>query len=246
MALSGVEHITVYNRSFKLFEGVYGGDNGYNITYDQYRLNDVMYHNANVDTIVTLVPGINTIKYLLKNNIGLTNWWSGTRSVTYIDNRPPTTTLTNRNLGRLASWSNVNYSISDENNHDMTVIEKLDNSTILRNGTYGNGTSLDLGMTNDIFNSLSYGVHTIVVTITDTRNDSITVTVTFNKVMMPIGDDSSLKEVMDRFELINNTLVSSYSVLSSTLESKGLTIRSDASLLELVESVDKLPSMTLE
>lgn len=96
-------------------------------------------------------------------------------------NRTLTISDSDSNLGNKSASFTVNYSVNDTDTGDtLTVTEKVDGTTLrtinnaVRNQTY----TLDLS---SVWSTLSLGSHTITITVTDNKGDTMTRTYTFTK-----------------------------------------------------------------
>lgn len=137
----------------------------------------------------SLSNGNHTIKIVATNtgNISATRTWTVVK-----DNKAPTISGNNVNLGNINSVLTYDYTVFDPEGDTFTVTEKVD-GTILK--TYTNCTgnksfTLDLNTLTTSnkrrWDELSYNaVHTVDIVASDNQGQSATRTISFTKVNMP-------------------------------------------------------------
>ena len=137
----------------------------------------------------SLSNGNHTIKILATNagNVTATRTWTVVK-----DNKAPTISGNNVNLGNINSILTYDYTVSDPEGDVFTVIEKVD-GTILKSYTNCTGNmsfTLDLNTVTTSgkkrWDELSYdATHTIDIVASDNQGQSATRTISFTKVNVP-------------------------------------------------------------
>ena len=109
---------------------------------------------------------------------------SAVRTVT--NNRPPVISGSDTDLGSFTTTPpSYEYTVTDADGHRVTVVEKLDNTT-LRTYTATLGDTNELTLTSDQWLKLLNGDHTLTITATDAKNESAVRTLSFDKAVHSI------------------------------------------------------------
>ena len=109
---------------------------------------------------------------------------SAVRTVT--NNRPPVISGSDTDLGSFtAAPPSYEYTVTDADGHQVTVVEKLDNTT-LRTYTATLGDTNELTITSDQWLKLLNGDHTLTITATDAKNEKAVRTLSFDKAVHSI------------------------------------------------------------
>lgn len=109
---------------------------------------------------------------------------SAVRTVT--NNRPPVISGSDTDLGSFTTTPpSYEYTVTDADGHQVTVVEKLD-ATTLRTYTATLGDTNELTLTSDQWLKLLNGDHTLTITATDAKNESTVRTISFDKAVHSI------------------------------------------------------------
>ena len=109
---------------------------------------------------------------------------SAVRTVT--NNRPPVISGSDTDLGSFtAAPPSYEYTVTDADGHQVTVVEKLDNTT-LRTYTATLRDTNELTITSDQWLKLLNGDHTLTITATDAKNEKAVRTLSFDKAVHSI------------------------------------------------------------
>lgn len=101
-------------------------------------------------------------------------------------NRPPVISGSDTDLGSFtAAPPSYEYTVTDADGHQVTVVEKLDNTT-LRTYTATLGDTNELTITSDQWLKLLNGDHTLTITATDAENEKAVRTLSFDKAVHSI------------------------------------------------------------
>ena len=120
---------------------------------------------------------------------------SVTRTVT--NNRPPVISGTDGALGSFtATPPSYEYTVTDADGHQVTVVEKLDTTT-LRTYTATLGDTNELEITADQWLKLLNGDHTLTITATDAKNESTVRTLSFDKAMHSVEFEQTVAMAAD-------------------------------------------------
>ena len=107
-------------------------------------------------------------------------------SRTVINNRAPVISGSDGNLGSYAATPpSYEYTVTDADGHQVTVVEKLDGVT-LRSYTATLGSTTALTFTSDAWLKILNGSHTLTITATDAKSVSVTRTQTFTKAVASV------------------------------------------------------------
>lgn len=106
---------------------------------------------------------------------------SATRDI--INNRPPVISGSDTNLGSFSSTPpSYEYTVTDADGHQVTVVEKVD-GVQLRTYTATLGQTNTLTITADAWLKMLNGAHTLTITATDAKQESVTRTLSFTKAV---------------------------------------------------------------
>ena len=120
---------------------------------------------------------------------------SATRTVT--NNRPPVISGTDGSLGSFSTAApSYEYTVTDADGHQVTVVEKLDTTT-LRTYTATLGDTNELEITADQWLKLLNGDHTLTITATDAKNESTVRTLSFDKAMHSVEFEQTVAMAAD-------------------------------------------------
>ena len=120
---------------------------------------------------------------------------SATRTVT--NNRPPVISGTDGALGSFSTAApSYEYTVTDADGHQVTVVEKLDTTT-LRTYTATLGDTNELEITADQWLKLLNGDHTLTITATDAKNESTVRTLSFDKAMHSVEFEQTVAMAAD-------------------------------------------------
>lgn len=120
---------------------------------------------------------------------------SATRTVT--NNRPPVISGSDTDLGSFTTTPpSYEYTVTDADGHQVTVVEKLDTTT-LRTYTATLGDTNELEITADQWLKLLNGDHTLTITATDAKNESTVRTLSFDKAMHSVEFEQTVAMAAD-------------------------------------------------
>ena len=120
---------------------------------------------------------------------------SATRTVT--NNRPPVISGTDGALGSFSTAApSYEYTVTDADGHQVTVVEKLDTTT-LRTYTATLGDTNELEITADQWLKLLNGDHALTITATDAKNESTVRTLSFDKAMHSVEFEQTVAMAAD-------------------------------------------------
>ena len=120
---------------------------------------------------------------------------SAVRTVT--NNRPPVISGSDTDLGSFtATPPSYEYTVTDADGHQVTVVEKLDTTT-LRTYTATLGDTNELEITADQWLKLLNGDHTLTITATDAKNESTVRTLSFDKAMHSVEFEQAVAMAAD-------------------------------------------------
>ena len=120
---------------------------------------------------------------------------SVTRTVT--NNRPPVISGTDSALGSFSTAApSYEYTVTDADGHQVTVVEKLDTTT-LRSYTATLGNTNELEISSDQWLKLLNGDHTLTITATDAKNESTVRTLSFDKAMHSVEFEQTVAMAAD-------------------------------------------------
>lgn len=120
---------------------------------------------------------------------------SAVRTVT--NNRPPVISGSDTDLGSFTTTPpSYEYTVTDADGHQVTVVEKLD-ATTLRTYTATLGDTNELEITADQWLKLLNGDHTLTITATDAKNESTVRTLSFDKAMHSVEFEQTVAMAAD-------------------------------------------------
>ena len=158
-----------------------------------------IYKGANRSYAAAVTFGWTTVQYRVKayDSVGAESAYTTGPSRTVTNNRPPVISGTDKDLGSFsATGPSFEYTVTDADNHAVTVVEKLDNTT-LRSYTATLGNTNTLSLDADTWLKLVNGSHTLTVTATDAMGDSATRKLTFTKAVTAIEFEQTLAMAAD-------------------------------------------------
>lgn len=141
-----------------------------------------IYSGANTTYTDSITTAMNTLQYRVKavDSYGSSSSYttSATRAVTH--NLPPVISGVDGYMGVKNDAFTYEYTVTDPENNAVTVVEKVDGSTIRTYAAQlGKAAVMTVSGTNWV--KLSQGSHTLTVTATDTLGGTVTRTMTFTK-----------------------------------------------------------------
>lgn len=155
-----------------------------------------------------LEPGAHTLK-IVANDGKLTT----TRTLTFTAKIVQVIqSNTREDLGRLSHGFTISYNVKSNNGKDIVVVEKIDDNDVLRTFTSAVNMDNTLEVTQDKFNSLASGSHTLTISATDIVGGSVQKTFMFEK----IGDDTLVfnwVEPISTQERVSKIKISPYFVM---------------------------------
>ena len=120
---------------------------------------------------------------------------SAVRTVT--NNRPPVISGSDTDLGSFTTTPpSYEYTVTDADGHQVTVVEKLDTTT-LRTSTATLGDTNELEITADQWLKLLNGDHALTITATDAKNESTVRTLSFDKAMHSVEFEQTVAMAAD-------------------------------------------------
>jgi hypothetical protein len=158
-----------------------------------------IYKGANRSYTAAVTFGWSTVQYRVKayDAVGAESAYTTGPSRTVTNNRSPVISGTDKDLGSFsATGPSFEYTVTDADNHAVTVVEKLDGAT-LRSFTATLGNTNTLSLDADAWLKLVNGGHTLTVTATDAMGDSATRTLTFTKAVTVIEFEQTLAMAAD-------------------------------------------------
>lgn len=132
--------------------------------------------------------GWGTVQYRVKayDAVNAESAYTTSATRTVINNRPPVISGSDGNLGIFtATPPSYEYTVTDADGHQVTVVEKLDGVT-LRTYTATLGSTSTLTLTSDAWLKILNGSHTLTITATDVKSASVTRTQTFTKAVTSV------------------------------------------------------------
>ena len=120
---------------------------------------------------------------------------SAVRTVT--NNRPPVISGSDTDLGSFTTTPpSYEYTVTDADGHQVTVVEKLDTTT-LRTYTATLGDTNELEITADQWLKLLNGDRALTITATDAKNESTVRTLSFDKAMHSVEFEQTVAMAAD-------------------------------------------------
>ena len=136
----------------------------------------------------TITYGWTSVQYRVKayDAAGAESAYTTSAVRTVTNNRPPVISGSDTDLGSFtAAPPSYEYTVTDADGHQVTVVEKLDNTT-LRTYTATLGDTNELTITSDQWLKLLNGDHTLTITATDAKNEKAVRTLSFDKAVHSI------------------------------------------------------------
>lgn len=143
--------------------------------------------------------GWNTVQFRVKayDTVGAESAYTTSASRTVINNRPPVISDSDTNLGSFSSSPpSHDYVVTDEDGHQVTVVEALDGTTI-RSYTVTLGNTNTVTIDADTWLKLLNGSHTLTIKATDAMNESTTRTLTFTKNVAEVEFEQTVAMTAD-------------------------------------------------
>lgn len=160
-----------------------------------------------------------------------------------IANHPPIFSIQDKELGDITSFAGFHYIITDVDNDNFRLTEKLDETIIRTLENQASGTQYTLDLSN-MWNDVNYGKHTIEIIATDTNGLSSNVTITFNKVKPPITTlptTASLKQAIEHNKEIDKEIDYQLVRFEETLKEKGVEVLpSEKKMSTLIDKVGNI------
>lgn len=147
--------------------------------------------------------GWSTVQYRVKayDVEGAESAYTTSETRTVINNRTPVVSGEDVNLGTFVETApGIEYSVTDEDGDQVTVVEKLDGVTLKSyDCTLGETNTLEL--TADQWLKIINGTHALTITATDARGASSTRTLTFTKDVTSIVFEQALAMAADEMPI---------------------------------------------
>ena len=155
----------------------------------------------------TILSSWNKVQYRVKaydtKDAESTPATSPERIVTH--NIPPEISGNDENLGIKSEPFQIKYTVTDEDNEAVTIVEKIDGKTIRSFAvTLGVENTMEIG--EEAWISISNGVHTAEITATDAKGASVTRSYIFEKKILITT--LTLAEPLPADDMISKTVVS--------------------------------------
>lgn len=147
-----------------------------------------IYKGSSRSLSTTITYGWTTVQYRVKayDAAGAESAYTTSASRTVINNRPPVISGSDGKLGSFTSTPpSYEYTVTDADGHQVTVVEKLDDTT-LRSYTVTLGTTNTLTISAAAWLKILNGSHTLTITATDAKAESTTRTLTFTKAVTSV------------------------------------------------------------
>ena len=147
----------------------------------------------------TITYGWTSVQYRVKayDAAGAESAYTTSASRTVTNNRPPVISGKDGTLGSFSTAApSYEYTVTDADGHQVTVVEKLDTTT-LRTYTATLGDTNELEITADQWLKLLNGDHTLTITATDAKNESTVRTLSFDKAMHSVEFEQTVAMAAD-------------------------------------------------
>lgn len=147
----------------------------------------------------SITYGWESVQYRVKayDSAGAESAYTTSPSRNVTNNRPPVISGSDTDLGSFAATPpSYEYTVTDADGHQVTVVEKLDD-TQLRSYTATLGNTNTLTLTNDQWLKLLNGDHTLTITATDAKNESSVRTLSFDKAMHSVEFEQTVAMAAD-------------------------------------------------
>lgn len=158
-----------------------------------------VYKGASRSYTDAITYGWSSVQYRVKayDAAGAESAYTTSASRTVTNNRPPVISGQDGSLGSFtATPPSFEYTVTDADGHQVTVVEKLDGVT-LRSYTATLGSTETLTIASDAWQKLVNGAHTLTVTATDAKGESVTRTETFTKAVTSVEFEQTLAMAAD-------------------------------------------------
>ena len=125
----------------------------------------------------------NTLQYRVKaqDSVGNVSAYVTSGEIAVVHNQPPVISGSNADLGTKREDFTFEYSVTDPDNDVVSVVEKIDGTTINTRNSVTLGATLTLSVAGNTFTALTNAQHTITITATDSAGNSAVRTLTFTK-----------------------------------------------------------------
>ena len=147
----------------------------------------------------TITYGWTSVQYRVKayDTAGAESAYTTSAVRTVTNNRPPVISGSDTDLGSFTTTPpSYEYTVTDADGHQVTVVEKLDTTT-LRTYTATLGDTNELEITADQWLKLLNGDHTMTITATDAKNESTVRTLSFDKAMHSVEFEQTVAMAAD-------------------------------------------------
>lgn len=138
---------------------------------------------------------------------------------TIIWNAPPVIETDSENLGDKNAPFNLNYTITDADNDEVTAKVSLDGEVLQTLDTVVLGQAYKVSISGTQLNALSAGQHTFTIWARDSYGNENTKTVTFNKIISNIAISGTDSNIGNKWQPFNVT----YQVKDSEFKSINIT-----------------------
>lgn len=158
-----------------------------------------VYKGASRSYTDAITYGWSSVQYRVKayDAAGAESAYTTSASRTVTNNRPPVISGKDGNLGSFAATPpSFEYTVTDADGHQVTVVEKLDGAT-LRSYTATLGRTETLTIASDAWQKLVNGAHTLTITATDAKGESVTRSETFTKAVTSVEFEQTLAMAAD-------------------------------------------------
>lgn len=139
------------------------------------------------NTSARVVRGYYSARYFNDDATSTSGASVGWRPVLEVLNAAPLISGTDTNLGNYAAALRKNYTVTDAENDTVTIVEKLDGTTIRTLSNQVSGTSLTLDLASE-WSNLSLASHTLIIEATDSKGAVSIRTWTFTKTNSSPGN----------------------------------------------------------
>ena len=158
-----------------------------------------VYSGSYRSYIDTITYGWESVQYRVKayDTAGAESAYTTSAVRTVTNNRPPVISGNDTDLGSFTTTPpSYEYTVTDADGHQVTVVEKLDNTT-LRTFTATLGNTNNLTITSDQWLKLLNGDHTLTITATDAKNESTVRTLSFDKAVHSVEFEQTVAMAAD-------------------------------------------------
>ena len=163
----------------------------------------------------------------------------GFRPLLEVNNTSPTFDIISTDIGEVTNVK-IPYVITDLENDNFTLIEKIDGNIIRTLYSQPSGSSYILDLSS-IWDDLTYGKHTIEIVADDCKIlGKSTVTITFKKINQPITTipiTSNLKQAVDHSKKIKKEIEYQNLKLKNNLIEKGVECSDTDKMSSLIDNI---------